>query len=89
MESEFEKVRELWKRIAVLRDAFWAIPKAGGAFVPQDREEQKAHRIRMSNEFLRRYEQARQFLSEETLSVPKHIADEANDLLKFPPCQYR
>src|ERR1017187_333537 len=83
MESEFEKLRELWKRIAALREAFWAIPKAGGFIGPADPEEQKAHWKRMSCAFIERYNDAIQFLNEETLSIPKNIADESYALFKI------
>jgi hypothetical protein len=80
-ESEFQKIRELWERIAVLRDAFGAIPKAGFAFVSPDKDKQHKYHIETSQEFTRRFSEARELLIEETLAIPKEIADAARDLL--------
>jgi len=82
-ESEFEKVRELWKRIAVLRTAFYCIPKAGGAPVNPDKQKEHEYHLKCSGDFVAAYNQARQLLDEETLSIPKSIADGATALLMF------
>jgi len=80
-ESAFEKIRELWKRVAALRTAFYCIPKAGGALVHPDKEKQHEYHLKCSNDFVTTYHQARQLLDEETLSIPKPIVDAATALM--------
>ena len=80
---EFEKLRDLWRRIAILREAFYAIPKAGGFIGYADSQEQANHWKKMSLAFVDSYSSAIQFLNEETLSIPKNIADESYVLLRI------
>jgi hypothetical protein len=75
-ESEFEKVRELWKHIVALRDAFWSIPKAGGFTGQRPGAKESA-------EFVKRYDAAARFLDEEILCIPRSVAHEAKALLKI------
>lgn len=76
IESEFRAVRELWKRIVALKDAFWDIPKVGGFIGPQPGSSESAAFVRLYNDTAR-------FLNEETLSIPNGIVAEANSLLKI------
>jgi hypothetical protein len=82
IESEFQKIKELWKRLAILRDAFWAIPKAGFAFVTQDKEKQHAYHVETSQKFIQSFSEARDLVMQEAITIPKDIADAAIDLLK-------
>jgi hypothetical protein len=83
IESEFEKIKELWRRIVVLKDAFWSIPKSGFAFVSPDKEKQHEFNVQSSTAFVTRFNEAYGFWSKETLSRPKHIADHTHELLKI------
>ncbi len=77
-ESEFEKMRELWKHIALVRDAFKELPISAHYVlrtVPQDPEGYKAYCIKTSLDFVTRSKEAMQFLREEALSIPKSVAD--------------
>ena len=75
-QKQFETVREHWRLISALKDAFWALPKAGGIIGrrPDDRE---------SAEFIKRYDEAAQFLNTESPSIPRDIAEETSTLLKI------
>jgi hypothetical protein len=73
------KVEELWKRLTVLKDAFWALPNAGYVIGPSD----AGSRLDASTEFVRQYCATAQFLREEMPSIPKAIAEEAGALLRI------
>ena len=73
------KVEELWKRLTLLKDAFWALPKAGGVIGPSD----AGSRLDASTEFVRQYCETAQFLNQEMPSIPKAIAEEASALLRI------
>jgi hypothetical protein len=82
IESELERIKELWRRIVILRDAFWSILKSGFAFVNPDKEKQHEFHLKASNDFVTRFQEAYEFWSKETLSIPKDIADHTHELLK-------
>lgn len=82
-QTEFEKVRELWKRIALLRQSFWNLPKAGLAFVSPDKKKQSEFHKEMSQQFIKRFGEAEDSWSQEELSIPENIADATRDLLKI------
>jgi hypothetical protein len=82
-ESEFEKVRELWKRVALVRGAFWSLPKAGLFLASADKNKQHEYHLEMSKQFTKRVAEAQILWSEETLSIPENIADASGDLLKI------
>jgi hypothetical protein len=63
IESEFERVKELWRRIVVLRDAFWSMPKSGFAFVNPDKEIQHQFHVKASSDFVTRFHEAYDFWS--------------------------
>jgi hypothetical protein len=82
IESEFERIKELWRRIVILRDAFSSLPKGGFALVNPDKEIQHQFHVKCSDDFVNRLHEAYDFWSKETLSIPKNIADHAQELLK-------
>jgi hypothetical protein len=82
-QDEFDKIQELWKRIVVLRTAFYQLPSDGRMFMPIDAEVRKELNLKNSEEFLLRCNEAQQFLNEQALSIPKHIADAGNRLLRL------
>jgi hypothetical protein len=52
IESEFEKIRELWKKIAALRTAFYNLPKAGFRLVLADAAKQHERELKASEIFI-------------------------------------
>jgi hypothetical protein len=82
IESEFDRVKKLWRRVVILKDAFWLIPKSGFAFVNPDKEKQHEFHLKASSDFATRFQEAYNFWSKETLSIPKNIADLTQELLK-------
>jgi hypothetical protein len=78
-ETVREVLRELWNRIAALKNAFWVIPKAGGIGVIAGRP---PNALEKSADFVKSYDEAARFLEQEIPFIPKAIADEAAALLK-------
>jgi hypothetical protein len=68
IESEFERIKELWKRIVILKDAFRALPTSGFALVNLDPEKQSTFHVNASNAFVTRFQEAYDFWSKETHS---------------------
>jgi hypothetical protein len=82
IEAEFEKTKELWRRIVVLRDAFRSIPKSGLALVNPDKEKQHQYHLQSSAQFVEKFHDAYDFWSKEALSVPESISELCSELLK-------
>ena len=82
-ESEFQKIGELWARIAALKDAFAALPKPGFAFVNPDPAKQREYHRLTSTQFIERFQEAYELWNKETLAIPEDIADAAHELLKI------
>ena len=82
-ESEFDKVREMWRHIARLRGAFWSIPKAGLQFGSPDKERQHKYNVMTSEEFIKRFDEAEVFWNAESLVIPATIADSTEKVLKI------
>ena len=80
--SEFEKERELWKRIVRLKEGFQALPHPSYVPLgPSDRDAQKEYCVTASRDFVTRCDEAVQFLNEEMLSISKPLADGATFIL--------
>jgi hypothetical protein len=75
IELELEKVRELWKKIAIVRTAYHNVPKAGGGLAFADAEQQHKHQVNASLDFSKSLSELFNVWSQEMLSIPEHIAD--------------
>jgi hypothetical protein len=82
IESEFDRIKELWKRVVLLRDAIRILPSNDPSSFHFD--ESGTHNplnVKASNDFSERFFETNNFWSSETLSIPKHIADYADEML--------
>jgi hypothetical protein len=81
-QEEFSRLAELWKRMANVRDYFEAIAGLGLSLGYSDEEMQKQQNEKMRMQFNDWLAKAQQYLSEEMLFIPKHIAEAAAMTLK-------
>lgn len=81
VESEFEKVRELWKKIAALRTAYHNLPAPGFRLVFPDKELQHKHEVEASIRFSKCLTELFEVWSGDMLSIPKNIADATETLV--------
>jgi hypothetical protein len=80
-ESEFQKIRYMWKKIAHLRHEFTGLPKRGLELVSSDPQTQHDGSVRASKRFVERWIKAYEFWGAESLSIPKPISDAVAVLL--------
>jgi hypothetical protein len=81
-ESEFQKIREMWKSISYLRISINGIPKSGLSFVSADPETEHKNSVENSYNFVKRCNETFELWSAESLSIPKNISDAVEELLK-------
>jgi len=82
-ESEFEKIRELWRHVASLQAAYFNLPRAGFALVSDDEDLNRKIRIQASHNFSKRLSEAYEVWSRELLSIPEDIAKAAEELINI------
>jgi hypothetical protein len=75
--EEFTRLGELWKRIAILQDAFTATAGLGLSIVPADNHEASRYKARLRQDYESALLDARNFFLQEKLFIPRHIADTA------------
>ena len=80
--EEFSHLGLLWKHMAILQYAFNASVGSGLRTVPADQEERQKYEAKLRSEYIDALYEARKFLLEEKLFVPKSIADLAEANLK-------
>jgi hypothetical protein len=80
-ESEFEKIRELWRHVASLQAAYFNLPKAGFVLAYEDESLNKKLRIQSSFDFSKRLTETFEIWSRELLSIPEDIANAAEQLI--------
>jgi hypothetical protein len=80
-ESEFQKIRYMWKRIAYLRTEFGSLPRRGLSIASSEPHVRHDAAVRASNRFRDRWNNAYGFWSAEALSIPKPISDATAMLL--------
>jgi hypothetical protein len=82
-ESEFDKLRELWRCVASLRAAYFGLPKQGLVLAFADESLNKKLRIQASFDFSKRLSETFEIWSRELLSIPEDIAQTAEELIKI------
>jgi hypothetical protein len=82
-ESQFEKIRELWRCVASLQSAYFGLPKSGFHLAFEDEVLNKKHRIQASFDFSKRLTETFEVWSRELLSIPEEIAKTAEELIKI------
>jgi len=82
-ESEFEKLRELWRCVASLQVAYFNLPKSGLVLAFADESLNKKHRIQTSFDFSKRLSETFEIWSRELLSIPEDIANIAEEVIKI------
>jgi hypothetical protein len=82
-ESEFEKIRELWRCVASLQAAYSGLPKSGYHLAFEDEALNKKHRIQASFDFSKRLTDTFEVWSRELLSIPEDIAKLAEELIRI------
>jgi hypothetical protein len=80
-ESEFEKIRELWRSVASLQAAYFSLPKGGFGLVFADEALNKKHRTQASFDFSKCLSETFEVWSRELLSIPEDIAKTAEVLI--------
>jgi len=80
-ESEFQKISELWKSIAMVENAFHALPIPGFVFNTGSEDQQQQTRFDSSMKFSMRLNEASLLWRLETLSIPPNIRQESGALL--------
>jgi hypothetical protein len=80
-ESEFEKIRELWRCVASLQAAYYNLPRGGIVLSFVDDSLNKKHRVQASFDFSKRLSDTFEVWSRELLSIPEDIANKADELI--------
>jgi hypothetical protein len=81
IESEFEKVRELWKRVAAVRTAYHNLPRSGLRLTFPDAARQHKAEVDASVNFSKCLFELFDVWSGEMLSIPEDIADATEKLI--------
>jgi hypothetical protein len=82
-ESEFEKIRELWRNVASLQAAYFNLPKNGFGLAFEDETLNTKRRIQCSIDFSKRLSETFEVWSRELLSIPEDIATTAEELIRI------
>jgi hypothetical protein len=81
-QAEFDKLQELWKTIAALRDAFRGLPRGLVRWTAESSASELNERNRAASlDFIKCFREAQHLLNEQMLSIPKTIADATENLL--------
>jgi hypothetical protein len=80
-ETELEKIRELWRRVASLRAAYFNLPKGGYVLAFADEALNKKMRTQASLDFSKCLSEVFEIWSRELLSIPEKIAQTAEELI--------
>ena len=81
-EESVGKIAGLWKRIATIQNSFNIFADEGIRLVPADEEAGKKQDEDLRREMYKSLNDAQQYLHEEMLFIPKHIADVALQALR-------
>ena len=81
-ESEFEKLRDLWRCVASLQAAYFGLPNQGFVLAFADESLNKKLRIQASFDFSKRLSETFEIWSRELLSIPEDIAKTAEEIIK-------
>jgi hypothetical protein len=82
--EEFSRLGQLWKRMAILQDAFKLATGLGMKIVPSDPEEYKKYQNQIRADYEKSLLDARSFFLEEKLFIPETIANCAESTLSYP-----
>jgi hypothetical protein len=75
MTEEFARLGQMWKRMAILLDAFTGTAGLGLMVVPADADEYQKFKGALRNDFEKSIMEARGFFLQEKLFIPKNIAN--------------
>jgi hypothetical protein len=82
-DEEFSRLAQLWKKMAILQNAFQGAAGLGFMLVPADPVAAKEYREVLRKEYEEALWAARNFFSEERLFIPRSIADCAEATLRY------